>query len=107
MRDGWGPTIKARTAWIIMEAPSPISFAIVFLMSPNATNMVPLILAGMFMMHYVYRAFIFPFRMRGADKPKPVFTALLAFVFHDQRLHQCVCHYRALAPPHDSVVEHP
>jgi 3-oxo-5-alpha-steroid 4-dehydrogenase 1 len=82
VRPGWGPTIKARTLWIIMEAPSPISFAVVYFMSENAWKAVPLILLGLYMLHYVYRAFIYPFRMRGGDKQEPIVTGALAFGFN-------------------------
>ncbi len=82
MRDGWGPTMNATALWVIMEAPSPISFAVVYFMSDNAFKPVPLILFAMFMTHYVNRSFIYPFRMRGGHKQKPVLTAVLAIVFN-------------------------
>jgi len=82
LRPGWGPTVNARALWVLMEAPSPISFALVFFMSDNAVKPVPLILFGLFMLHYVYRSFIYPFRMRGGHKQKPIITGLLAFSFN-------------------------
>lgn len=82
LRPGWGPTINSRTLWIIMEAPSPISFAIVYFMSENAFKPVPLVLLGLFMLHYIYRSFVYPFRMRGGHKQEPIITGLLAFVFN-------------------------
>ena len=36
LRPGWGPTLNATTLWVIMEAPSPVSFAVVYFMSDNA-----------------------------------------------------------------------
>ncbi|MGB5809905.1 MAG: DUF1295 domain-containing protein [Polyangiales bacterium] len=82
MRDGWGPTMNATALWVLMEAPSPISFAVVYFMSDNAFKPVPLILLAMYMVHYVYRSFIYPFRMRGGHKKKPVLTAGLAIAFN-------------------------
>lgn len=82
LRPGWGPTLKARALWVIMEAPSPISFVVVYVMSDRALATVPLILFGMYMLHYVYRAFIYPFRMRGGDKQEPLLTGVLAFAFN-------------------------
>ena len=82
LRPGWGPTLNATALWVVMEAPSPISFAVVFLMSDNAFEPVPLFLMGMYMFHYVYRSFIYPFRMRGGHKQKPVVTGALAFAFN-------------------------
>ena len=67
----WGPKINNRTAWVIMEAP-----AFVFLMLYVADYLISgadtgndrtvlLIMAGLFLVHYFQRAFIFPFLMRG------------------------------------------
>lgn len=82
LREGWGPTMNATLLWVLMEAPSPLSFAIVYFMSDNAFKPVPLVLFGMYMVHYVYRSFIYPFRMRGGHKRKPVLTGGLAIVFN-------------------------
>ena len=82
LRPGWGPTVNAGALWVLMEAPSPISFAVVYFMSDNAFKPVPLILFGLYMLHYVYRSFIYPFRMRGGHKQKPIITGLLAFSFN-------------------------
>ncbi|MFZ1865763.1 MAG: hypothetical protein WAU39_16180, partial [Polyangiales bacterium] len=82
LRPGWGPTLNAKALWVIMEAPSPVSFAVVYFMSDNAFAVVPLILFGMYMLHYVYRSFIYPFRMRGGHKQKPLLTGVLAFAFN-------------------------
>lgn len=81
-RAGWGPTINARLAWVLMEAPSPVGFAVVFFMSESAFEPVPLILLTMFMIHYVYRSFVYPFRTRGGRKTEPVLLSSLAFVFN-------------------------
>ncbi len=81
-RDGWGPGIPAKPGWIVMEAPSPICFALLFFMYGGYTRAVPLILLGLWQLHYVYRAFIFPLRMRGGDKSKPLLTVALAFLFN-------------------------
>jgi 3-oxo-5-alpha-steroid 4-dehydrogenase 1 len=82
LRPGWGPTLNATTSWVLMEAPSPIAFAIVYFRSDNAFKPVPLILCGMYLFHYVYRSFIYPFRMRGGHKRKPIVTGLVAFAFN-------------------------
>ena len=81
LRKGWGPTMPAKLGWIIMEAPSPIGFAIVFFMV-RPDGVVPWVLFGLWELHYVYRTFIFPLRMRGSGKRKPVLTAVFAFLFN-------------------------
>lgn len=81
-REGWGPSLPAKWGWMIMEAPSPICFVVVFVMFEGWKRPPALVLAGLYLLHYIYRSFIFPFRMRGADKPKPFLTTGLAFVFN-------------------------
>lgn len=81
-RGGWGPTIPARWGWVIMEAPSPLGFALVFVLFATHWSAPQLLLAGMWLLHYVYRSFVFPFLMRGGDKGKPVLTVGLAVLFN-------------------------
>ncbi|HJK94920.1 MAG TPA: DUF1295 domain-containing protein [Polyangiaceae bacterium LLY-WYZ-15_(1-7)] len=81
-RKGWGPTMPARWGWVVMEAPSPIGFAVVYFLSDRAFETVPLILFALWQLHYVYRSFIFPFRMRGGGKGKPILTVSLAVLFN-------------------------
>lgn len=81
-REGWGPVIAARTAWVLMEAPSPIGCALVFFMHGGHTRFVPTLLVSYFLVHYVDRAFLYPFRMKADGKTKPLFTVVLALVFN-------------------------
>ncbi|MCA9529610.1 MAG: DUF1295 domain-containing protein [Myxococcales bacterium] len=81
-REGWGPVIGARLGWVLMEAPSPLCFLAFYVTGDQPLRAASLVLAAFYLVHYVYRAFIFPFRMRGAKKNKPVVTLLLAVVFN-------------------------
>lgn len=82
-RAGWGPAIPARWGWLLMEAPSPLGFAYVFWREAGFdAGAAPLTLFGLWQLHYLYRSFVFPFRMRGGHKPKPVLTVALAFAFN-------------------------
>jgi hypothetical protein len=80
-RGGWGPVMPAKLAWVVMEAPSPILFAVCLATAPSLSTPV-LVLATLYLVHYVNRSFVFPFRMRGSGKTKPVFVALLAALFN-------------------------
>ena len=40
------------------------------------------ILCILYLLHYAYRSLVFPFRMRGGDKPKPMLTMVLAVAFN-------------------------
>ena len=80
-RTGWGVTIPARAGWVVMESVSPILFAIVFLAGPRRADLVPLVFLAMWQSHYLYRAFVYPFRLRGGTR-MPLVVALLAIAFN-------------------------
>jgi len=77
-----GIHLDTKLAWLLMEAPAPIVFVIVFSLGPHATRPVPLFLLALWLTHYVYRSFVFPFRMRSSDKNQPLMTFLLAVAFN-------------------------
>jgi 3-oxo-5-alpha-steroid 4-dehydrogenase 1 len=75
-RRGWGPSMPARLGWLLMELPAvlvPLACAATGTGSPLAW-----LLLGLWLLHYVDRALIYPFRMRMAGRRMPVLVALLA-----------------------------
>lgn len=84
----FGFFMNGKVAWLLQEAPAfllPAFFwfneardstsdSAVRRLSPNT------VLLSMFLLHYVHRAFIFPFRINGG-KPTPFGIFLMAFVF--------------------------
>jgi len=77
-RGGWGPTLPGRLGWILMESPAVLLFAAVFFSGAHAFEAAPLVLCALWMLHYVHRTFIFPFRLRST-KPMALLVAALAF----------------------------
>lgn len=67
VRKGWGPVIGNKVAWVLMEAPSPLIFAACFLVGSNKT-IVTLVFLGLWEAHYIHRAFIYPFSLRGKKR---------------------------------------
>ena len=80
-RPGWGPEMHARLAWVLMESPSVWLFAAVFVRGPHAGDAVPLLLLGLWELHYLQRTLVFPLLMRGEGR-KPLVTVALAFGFN-------------------------
>ena len=80
-RKGWGPSIPSRWGWIGMEMPAVAFFVWLFFQGQHAGQLVPLLLLGLWQLHYVHRTLIFPFRIRAEGKTMPLFVAVLAFVF--------------------------
>jgi steroid 5-alpha reductase family enzyme len=64
-----------------MEAPASILFFMYYFLGNRQTELVPLIFLVMWQSHYLYRAFIYPFTLRG-KKDIPIIIMFLAVVFN-------------------------
>jgi 3-oxo-5-alpha-steroid 4-dehydrogenase 1 len=82
LRDGWGFTIPARTAWIVMESPTVLIFLYVYSLGENAMAAAPLALLSMWQFHYVYRTFVYPFRIRSSAHRMPISILGMAIFFN-------------------------
>ena len=82
-RPGFGPTMNRRLGWIIMELPSVALFSFFFATGDSSRPgpWAGWILFGMWMLHYVHRAFVFPFRLRGGSRNMTVLAVVLGFAF--------------------------
>ena len=81
-RGGWGASLPSRVGWIVMEVPAALGFAAVFLVGERRGDAVPLVLLALWELHYLNRAFVYPFRRRGGDKPMPASVVALGFGFN-------------------------
>src|SRR3972149_7374904 len=79
---GWGPGFGSRLAWVIMEAPSPVLFGLFFLTGSNLVTVNSIALLVMWEVHYVHRAFVYPFSLRGAARKMPVAVVGMGIVFN-------------------------
>ncbi len=83
----WGPKINNKAAWVIMESPAfvfVLLYAVDYLVSGTDTGnnrYVLLTMAGLFLIHYFQRAFIFPMLMRGKGE-MPVLIMAMGMVFN-------------------------
>lgn len=77
-----GPLIPSRLGWILMESPAVLVYIVIFAQGEHRADLVPLLLLGMWQLHYVHRTFIFPFRLRASGKKMPLYVALLAVGFN-------------------------
>lgn len=80
-RKGWGPDIKSKWAWMIMEFPSP-ALILFFFISSGQKNLPILVFLLLWLTHYIHRTFIYPFRHGGKNKAYPVVLVLMAFFFN-------------------------
>jgi len=81
IRKGWGLTIDNRLAWVLMEAPSPVVFALCFILG-GSFNAVSIVFLMLWEAHYLHRAFIYPFSLRGAAKRMPLAIMSFGFLFN-------------------------
>jgi protein-S-isoprenylcysteine O-methyltransferase Ste14 len=82
-RGGWGPKLDTKLAWIIMEAPSCVGFALFYFLGENRFELAPLILFFIWQTHYFHRTFIYPLRMRTSpDKKTTGLMVLFGFSFN-------------------------
>ena len=81
-RSGWGPTIPSRIGWILMETPPVFLFLWVYFQGEKRFEPIPLLFLTLWQIHYVHRAYIFPFRLKIAGKKTPLLVVFLAIVFN-------------------------
>jgi len=81
-RGGWGPTLDATVAWILMEAPAPLGVALLFVLGDRTTSPTAIVFLALWELHYLHRAFVFPLRRRGGGKRTPLVIVAFALVFN-------------------------
>lgn len=82
VRRGWGMTVKNQIGWFVMESSSPIIFFICFVVGQNSKTLTAIVFLVMWEVHYLHRAFIYPFRLRGKDKRMPIIIMLSGLLFN-------------------------
>lgn len=82
LRAGWGPTVPARLGWVVMESPAVFLFAAIYGLGDHARATVPMVFLGIWMLHYVNRTFVFPFRLHASAKRMPVVVVAMAIAFN-------------------------
>lgn len=81
-KNNFGPMINNRFGWFIMEFPSLAIFGYFLGFRANLLNVLILLPALLWMMHYIHRVLIFPLQIRTARKKIPALIVLLAFIFN-------------------------
>jgi steroid 5-alpha reductase family enzyme len=79
--DRWGPTVRARWAWLVMESPAALVFAAFYASGPHRARTVPVVLLALWQLHYLYRAFVYPWTLRGCAR-MPATIVLMAIAFN-------------------------
>ena len=77
----WGPMIKNKYGWLLMEFPS-FSIILVSLLVGSQVNTITWIIGSLWLFHYFNRTFVFPFRIKSGDKKMPLFITGSAIFFN-------------------------
>lgn len=77
----WGFAISNKIGWMCMEAPVFLVMLYFWSNSDRQFDTVPFLFFLLFELHYLQRAFIFPFLLRGNSK-MPVSIMMMAVVFN-------------------------
>lgn len=79
----WGKKmIDNRLGWIIMELPALLVVPIMFTIGTGEKTFLTYFFVGMWLLHYVNRTLIFPFRLRTKGKKMPLAIIVSAFFFN-------------------------
>jgi len=81
-RYDWGLMINNRLGWILMETPSLLTFCYFVFSGLAPKNSYILFFTFLWIIHYVHRSFIFPFRIKSINKKMPIAVALMAVFFN-------------------------
>lgn len=81
-RKGWGPGIPNRLAWCVMEAVVLVAFFGTLIKAGVALTAPTIVMALLLALHYLNRAFIYPWRTRTRGKTMPAATMLLSIAFN-------------------------
>lgn len=81
-RAGWGPSLPVRAGWVLMESVASIGFVFWFFSGGGPYPVAAWLFLVLWEWHYVYRAFIFPFRLRNGDKRMPLLIVASGMMFN-------------------------
>lgn len=81
-RSGWGISISARAAWLGMESPAVFVILFFFLAGNSSMHPVSIVFIIIWEIHYIQRAFVYPFFITDNARNFPFFIAFIAFVFN-------------------------
>jgi len=78
----WGLLIDNRAGWILMELPALLLFAIFYLTGTGERPALTWIFFSLWIIHYVNRTLVFPFRLRTSGKKMPLAIVFMAIGFN-------------------------
>jgi len=81
-RSGWGPRIGVKVAWVVMEAPAAVVFALCFALGAHRSSVLAAVFFVLWQSHYVHRAFNYPIGLRHGSRGMPLAVVGMGFAFN-------------------------
>jgi 3-oxo-5-alpha-steroid 4-dehydrogenase 1 len=81
-RRGFGPLLPASFGWLAMEAVSAAAFAACFAVGPFNRDPAAWVFFALWEIHYVHRAFIYPWMLHEDGRRMPLGVVAMAVVFN-------------------------
>lgn len=78
----WGPMISNQIGWMIQEGVAPFFISFWFWTGALEKTNASYFFYGLYMAHYIYRSFVFPFRTRTQGKKIPLIICFSAIFFN-------------------------
>lgn len=78
----WGISINNKAGWIIMELPSLLIMSYIFMEGNNKNQSAIQFLILCWILHYIHRTLIYPFRIKSTPKKMPLFIVINAVFFN-------------------------
>lgn len=82
VKRGWGIRLNNKLAWVLMELPAVLTIAIVYFKYMKEIHPINGIFLGLWLFHYLYRTFWFPFQIKSSKKSFPILIILSAVIFN-------------------------
>lgn len=81
-RQGWGKPLPFALGWVLMESPAPLGFLFWFALGDRVTDPAAIFFLGLWMLHYVQRAFVYPALRSGRASPMPLSVVVMGAAFN-------------------------
>lgn len=81
-RDGWGPRLNVRLAWVLMESPSWLGLTVLLLLSTRPPGTAAYVLYAMWLGHYIYRSLVYPITLTRSAHRVPVLIVVFGAMFN-------------------------
>ncbi len=82
IKEGWGISIPAKLGWVVMESPCVLLMLAYALIVKDQLEIMHIAFLFLWLLHYIHRTFIYPFKIKMTNPVMPISIAVSAFCFN-------------------------